>query len=78
MAWYKCLTFSGGLFENIDFTMNYEPLMESAMKFDFGEYNIYTMGGSTGGPVLGLILSILKGKFWLDSQQYKAVNIYID
>lgn len=51
----------GGLFENIDFTMNYEPLMESAMKFDFGEYNIYTMGGSTGGPVLGLILSILKG-----------------
>ena len=31
------------------------------MKFDLGEYDLYTMGGTSGGPVLGLIVNILKG-----------------
>lgn len=51
----------GGVLENIDFTMDYKALIESAMEFRFGDYSMYTTGGNSGGPVVGLILNILKG-----------------
>ena len=54
-------SFAGGVFENIDFTMDYKAHKEPAMKFDLGDYYLYTMGGTSGGPVLGLIMNILKG-----------------
>ena len=41
--------------------MDYKALIESAMEFRFGDYSMYTTGGNSGGPVVGLILNILKG-----------------
>ena len=52
---------TGGILETMDFNMDYKVFKENAMRFDLGDYYLYTMGGNSGGPVMGLILNILKG-----------------
>ena len=51
--------------EAMDFTMDYKAKIESAMEFKFGNYSMFTMGGNSGGPVVGLIINILKGMLFI-------------
>ena len=48
-----------------DFTTDYQVLTENAMKFDLGDYYLYTMGGASGGPVVGLISNLLEGLYFM-------------
>lgn len=66
----------GGILETMDFNMDYKVFKENAMRFDLGDYYLYTMGGNSGGPVMGLILNILKGlKFSGDDLSSTAKKI---
>ena len=58
---HRLIFLSGGVLEATDFTMDYKARVESAMEFKFGNYSMFTQGGNSGGPVVGLIINILKG-----------------
>ncbi|KAK3608464.1 hypothetical protein CHS0354_010306, partial [Potamilus streckersoni] len=52
---------AGGIFQHFDFTMYNKTKDYPAVEFNIGGYKLYTTGAPSGGPVLELILNILKG-----------------
>ncbi|KAK3608465.1 hypothetical protein CHS0354_010308 [Potamilus streckersoni] len=51
---------AGGIFHYLDFK-KYEPKDYPAEEFVIGDYNLYTLGAPSGGPILELILNVLEG-----------------
>ncbi|XP_045174732.2 glutathione hydrolase 1 proenzyme-like isoform X2 [Mercenaria mercenaria] len=56
----------GGILDISDFIMKYEVKTGNALEVYLDNSTLYTMDGATGGPIVALILNILKRYEWLD------------
>jgi gamma-glutamyltranspeptidase len=61
---YNVLVFDlvGGVLDISDFIMRYKVKTGNALEVYLENSTIYTMNGATGGPIVGLIMNILKRK----------------
>ncbi|XP_033753012.1 glutathione hydrolase 1 proenzyme-like [Pecten maximus] len=63
----------GGVMTKKDLA-EYTPIVEDGIAVDLGDVTLLTMGAPSGGPVLGLILNILKGVLHLGKSDMATPN----
>ncbi|XP_052270392.1 glutathione hydrolase 1 proenzyme-like isoform X3 [Dreissena polymorpha] len=55
---------AGGVLDLQDFILNYKLHSGSPLEVGLGNYTMYTMPGATGGPMVALMMNILKHDPW--------------